>query len=350
MQRALSLAKLALGNVSPNPAVGAVVVKEGRILGEGCTQPPGQDHAEIVALKQAGEGAKGATMYVTLEPCCFPGRTPPCTQAIIESGIREVHLAMLDPNPQVSGRGREQLESAQIKTFLGEYEEEIWELNENYIKFITTGLPFVIVKFAMSLDGKLATRTFDSKWISSEASREYVHQLREMVDAVLVGVNTVLQDDPRLTARTDASRQPLRVIVDDQGRTPLTARVFHQPGKTLLASTSAEAKKYAEVGAEVLLLPQRAGLVDLPALLEELGKREVTSVLVEGGGTLLGSLFDLNLADKVLAFVSPIIIGGREAVTPVEGKGVDLVRKALRLRRIKREDFGEDVLISGYCK
>ncbi len=354
MARALELAHQALGKVSPNPAVGAVIVKEGRIVGEGYTQPPGQEHAEVVALRQAGKDAKGAIMYVTLEPCCFFGRTPPCTQAIIESGIREVHLAMLDPNPRVSGRGRAQLESAQIKTYLGEHEEEARELNEAYIKFITTGLPFVIAKFAMSLDGKIATRAFDSKWISSEKSREQVHRLRGIVDAVMVGVNTVIQDNPELTARAGAIRQPLRIVVDSQGNTPLTAKLLRQPGRTLLATTSAiellKANQYEEAGAEVLLLPPRNGLVDLPALLKELGQREVTSVLVEGGGTLLGSLFDLKLVDKVLAFVSPIIIGGREAISPVGGRGVARVERAVRLRRVRVEQFGEDVLISGYCE
>lgn len=354
MARALELARRALGKVSPNPAVGAVIVKGGQIVGEGYTQPPGQDHAEIVALKQAGEEAKDATMYVTLEPCCFFGRTPPCTQAIIESGIREVHLAMLDPNPRVSGQGRAQLESAGIRTYLGEHEEEARELNEAYIKFITTGLPFVIAKFAMSLDGKIATRTFDSKWISSEKSREWAHRLRGIVDAVMVGVNTVIQDDPELAAGPGAPRQPLRIVVDSRGHTPLTAKILRRPGRTLLATTSSielpKANQYTEAGAEVLLLPPRDGLVDLPALLKELGEREVTSVLVEGGGTLLGSLFDLRLVDKVLAFISPIIIGGREAISPVGGRGVARVEGALRLRRVRLERFGEDVLISGYCE
>ena len=355
MQRALELARKALGKVSPNPAVGAVIVKDGEIVGEGYTQPPGSSHAEVVAIAEAGEAARGATMYVTLEPCCHFGRTPPCTQAIISSGIAEVHMAMLDPNPLVNGRGKAELESAGIKTYLGEHEQEAQELNEAYVKFITTKLPFVIAKFAMSLDGKIATKALDSKWISNQMSREYVHNLRGIVDAVMVGVNTVLQDDPQLTARLrKVNRQPLRVIVDSFGRTPLTAKVFQAPGRTLLATTTdiklSVADKYAKAGADVVPLPPKDGLVDLEKLLRVLGEREITSVLVEGGGTLLGSLFDLKLVDKVVAFIAPIIIGGREAITPVGGEGVKTIAEALKLCRVKVERFGEDVMISGYLR
>ncbi len=354
MQRALFLAQKALGNVSPNPAVGAVVVKDGAVIGEGYTQPPGSAHAEIVALRQAGERARGATMYVTLEPCChLKKRTPPCTDAIIAAQIAEVHIATLDPNPQVAGRGRAQLEAVGIKTYLGEQEEEARELNEAYIKFITTGIPFVIAKFAMSLDGKIATKSGDSKWISSEESRRYVHYLRGIVDAVMVGVGTVLRDDPRLTVRIEGvERQPLRVVVDSSGRTPPQAQVFHMPGQTLLATTQSlpedRRKAFKERGAELLALPCREGVVDLGELLRALGQREVTSVLVEGGGTLLGSLFDLGLVDKVFAFIAPIIVGGREAATPIAGDGVAQIAQALRLSRVRVQRFGDDVLISGY--
>jgi diaminohydroxyphosphoribosylaminopyrimidine deaminase/5-amino-6-(5-phosphoribosylamino)uracil reductase len=353
MQRALSLAQKALGNVSPNPAVGAVIVRDGKIIGEGYTRPPGSAHAEIVALRQAGERARGATMYVILEPCCHYGRTPPCTDAIIAAQIAEVHIATLDPNPQVAGRGRAQLEAVGIKTHLGEHEEEARGLNEAYIKFITTGIPFVTAKFAMSLDGKLATKTGDSKWISSEESRRYVQHLRSIVDAVMVGVGTVLRDDPRLTVRIEGvERQPLRVIVDSSGRTPLQAQVFHMPGQTLLATTQSlpegRARAFKEKGAELLTLTAREGVVDLGELLRALGQRELTSVLVEGGGILLGSLFDLGLVDKVFAFIAPIIIGGKEAVTPVAGDGVAHIAQALRLSRVQVQRFGDDVLISGY--
>jgi len=358
MEQALSLARLALGQVSPNPAVGAVVVKNDVVVGQGYTQPPGSWHAEVVALKQAGEKARGGTLYVTLEPCCHYGRTPPCTQAVITAGITEVHLSMLDPNPLVSGRGKGELETAGIKTYVGEHKEEAEELNEAYIKFITTGIPFVTAKFAISLDGKIATKSGDSKWISGEEARKYVHNMRYTADAIMAGVNTVLADDPHLTARSGggrggtAKKQPLRVIVDGKGRTPLTARVFSQPGKTLLAlgriAAPAEKAAFVRVGAEVLELPSAEGRVDLERLLKALSERGITSVLVEGGGILLGSLFDRRLIDKVIAFIAPIIIGGKEAKMAVSGEGVDKVGDSLRLERIKVEKFGEDVMVSGY--
>ena len=352
------MARLALGSSSPNPAVGAVIAQDGVIIGEGYTQPPGSAHAEVVALRQAGKEAQGATMYVTLEPCCHFGRTPPCTQAIVEGGIAEVHIAILDPNPLVSSRGKAALEDAGIKTRVGEHEEEARELNEAYIKFITTGLPFVTVKFAMSLDGKIATRTGDSRWISGEGSREYVHQLRRAADAIMVGVNTILYDDPQLTSRDSSGleKQPLRVIVDSGARTPPTARVFNEPGTTMVATTPAAAssrvKKLEETGAEVLefsTFSPKEGLVDLEELLRELGRREITRILVEGGGTLLGSLFDQGLVDKVIAFIAPMIIGGKEAKLAVGGKGVDRIAEALRLSRVKVERFGDDVMIVGYA-
>jgi len=358
MEQALPLAKLALGQVSPNPAVGAVVVKNDVIVGQGYTQPPGSSHAEVVALQQAGEQARGSVMYITLEPCCHHGRTPPCTQAIISAGITEVHLAMLDPNPSVSGRGKDELEGKGIKVYMGEHEEEAKEINEAYTKFITTGMPFVTAKFATSLDGKIATKSGDSKWISGSEARKYVHYLRYAADAIMTGVNTVLVDDPHLTCRCGggkggtARKQPLRVIVDGRGRTPLTARVFSEPGRTLLALgrsvTPEEARAFAQVGAEVLELPSEERLVDLERLLKALGEREITSVLVEGGGILLGSLFDHQLVDKVIAFIAPIIIGGKEAKTAVSGGGVDKVVDSAKLQRVRIERFDEDLMVSGY--
>ena len=354
MERAISLARLALGSSSPNPAVGAVIAKDGVIIGEGYTQPPGYYHAEVVALRQAGKEAHGATMYVTLEPCCHFGRTPPCTQAIIDSGIAEVHIATLDPNPLVSTRGKAALDEVGIKTKLGEHEEEARELNEAYVKFITTGLPFVNVKFAISLDGKIATKTGDSRWISGEGSREYVHQLRRAADVIMVGVNTVLSDDPQLTARDSSGleKQPLRVIVDGEARTPPTARLFSEPGTTIVATTPAAApnrvKKLEKAGAEVLEFSPREGLVNLEELIRELGRRELTSVLVEGGGTLLGSFFEQGLVDKVIVFIAPLIIGGKEARLAVGGKGAERIAQALRLSRVKVERYDDDVMIVGY--
>lgn len=358
MGQALSLARLALGQASPNPAVGAVVVKKRTVLGQGYTQPPGSHHAEVLALKQAGGEARGGVMYVTLEPCAHYGRTPPCTQAIISAGIKGVHMAMLDPNPLVSGRGKEELEQKGVKTYLGEDEEEAKEINEAYIKYITTGLPLVTAKFALSLDGKIATRRGNSRWISGPESRKYVHCLRYTSDAIMAGANTILADDPHLTTRCSGGKggtihkQPLRVIVDGEGRTPLTARVFSEPGKTLLAlgraTTPKEKAAFKQAGAEILELPATGSRVDLGILLEELGKREITSLLVEGGGILLGSLFDQGLVDKVIAFIAPVIIGGAEAKTAVAGRGVDKVAEAFRLENMKAEKLGDDLMVSGY--
>jgi diaminohydroxyphosphoribosylaminopyrimidine deaminase/5-amino-6-(5-phosphoribosylamino)uracil reductase len=357
MAQALSLARLALGQVSPNPAVGAVVVKDGEVVGQGYTHPPGLDHAEIVALKQAGERARGGVMYVTLEPCCHHGRTPPCTQAIITAGIAEVHLATLDVNPVVLGWGKEELEGAGIKVYVGEYEAEAKQINEAYAKFITEGIPFVTVKFAMSLDGKIATRSGDSRWISGELARKRVHSLRYTADAVMAGVNTVLVDDPRLTARCCGSggmlrKQPTRVIVDSKGRTPLNARVFSEPGKAILAlgrlANAKEKESLTQIGVELLELPSPEGRVDLEGLLRLLGERQVTSVLVEGGGILLGSLFDGGLVDKVIAFIAPIIIGGWKAVTAVAGWGVDRVADSLKIERLSVERLDQDLMVSGY--
>ena len=355
MKRALALAQEALGTTSPNPAVGAVVVKDGRVIAEGATHPPGQDHAEVVALRKAREEAKDATLYATLEPCCTHGRTPPCTRAIVDLGIKEVHIAALDPNPKVSGRGIAELKEAGIAVHLGEGAEEANELYEAFAKHINVGLPFVTAKFAMSLDGKIATRTGHSQWITGEAARSLVHEWRRTSEAIMVGVNTVLRDNPRLTARGDdgklMDRQPLRVVVDSQGRTPPDSKLLHELGKTVIATFKAEKSAVARLeasGAEVLKLPQKDGHVDLESLLEELGHRDVVRLLVEGGGTLLGSLFDQGLVDKVLAFVAPVIIGGKEAPSPVEGRGVGLLTEALKLRNVKVDQVGDDLLVKGY--
>jgi len=360
MEQAVSLAKLALGQVSPNPAVGAVVINNDIVVGQGYTQPPGSWHAEISALEQAGEKARGGVMYVTLEPCCHYGRTPPCTQAIISAGVTEVHLAMIDPNPLVCGRGRTELEKEGIKVYVGEHEKAASQVNEAYTKHITTGMPFVIAKFAMSLDGKIATGSGDSKWISGEEARRYAHHLRCTVDAIMAGAKTIINDDPRLTSRCcvgrggTARKQPLRVIVDGKGQIPPSARIFEQPGKTLLAlgRTAKPEDKDALVraGAELLELPSDGETVDLEKLLKTLGERGITRVLVEGGGILIGSLFDNGLVDKVIAFIAPIVIGGKEAKTPVSGRGVDKVINSIKLERINVERFGDDLMISGYVK
>ncbi|UCB43670.1 MAG: bifunctional diaminohydroxyphosphoribosylaminopyrimidine deaminase/5-amino-6-(5-phosphoribosylamino)uracil reductase RibD [Dehalococcoidales bacterium] len=357
MEQALSLAGLALGQVSPNPAVGAVIVKDEEVVGQGYTQPPGSAHAEVVALEQAGSAAQNSVMYVTLEPCCHFGRTPPCTGAIVTAGVAEVHMAMLDPDPRVSGKGEEELRRQGIGTFVGEHEEDAREVNETYIKYVTTGIPFVTAKFAMSLDGKIATRSGDSRWISNQESRRYVHSLRHITDAVMVGVNTVLTDDPQLTCRCGERggvmrKQPLRIIVDANGRTPVNAQVFGEPGRALLALGEGVkleiVEGYQSMNADVVELPSSEGLVDLEQLLKVLGQREITSILVEGGGTLLGYMFDHGLVDKVVAFVAPVIIGGSEAETAVGGRGVDKIADSIHLERVTAMECNGDVMVSGY--
>lgn len=358
MEQALSLARLALGQAGPNPAVGAVVVKDDVVVGQGYTQPAGSHHAEIVALSQAGEPARGGVLYVTLEPCCHYGRTPPCTEAIIAAGISEVHMAMFDANPVVSGQGKAALERGGIRVYTGEHEAEAEEINEAYTKFITTGMPFVTAKFAASLDGKIASRSGDSKWISSEAARRKVHNLRYTSDAIMAGANTILADDPCLTARCcggrggTARKQPLRVIVDGKGRVPPDAQVFAEPGETLVVlgrpAPARQIEEFSRVGAELLELPSEEGVIDLTELMAALGRRNISSVLVEGGGILLGSLFDRGLVDKVIAFIAPIIIGGDVAKTPVGGRGVGKVAEALRLERVQTEMFGDDLMVTGY--
>jgi len=359
MKAALSLARLAIGYTSPNPAVGAVIVKENHVVGRGYTQPVGSDHAEIIALRQAGGHANGATMYVTLEPCCHYGRTPPCTQAIIDAGISDIYISLLDPNPLVAGQGVIQLNNAGIKTHVGIFRDEAYAINEAYFKFIVTGIPFVIAKFAVSLDGKIATKSGDSKWISNSESRKYVHKLRDIVDAIVVGVNTVLVDNPSLTARNCCrgrggicKDQPLRLVIDSKGKTPVGAFIFQQPGETTLAiGDNIDLKKkeqFTQLGINLLEVPDNTGLVDVEKLLQVLGKQEITSILVEGGSQLLGSFFDHGLVDKVLVFVSPIIIGGSKAITAVSGDGVEKVTDALHLSRVDIERLGDNVLVSGY--
>lgn len=357
MDRALSLASKSLGSVSPNPSVGAVVAKDGVAVGEGRTQPPGREHAEIVALQQAGAEAKGAILYSTLEPCNHHGRTPPCTEAIIGAGITEVRVAVLDPNPNVAGGGVQALEEAGIRVRVGEGEKRAKLLMEAYIKYVQEGMPFVTAKFAMTLDGKIATHTGDSKWISGDKARWEVHRLRNTSDAIMVGINTVIADNPQLTARDERGkpreRQPLRVIVDSKGRIPLNARMMSEPGETLVAvSTASEAARESlvEAGFGVVEAASDDGMVDLTALMRHLASdMDVTSLCVEGGASILGSLFDHGLVDKVIAFVAPTIVGGGNAPSPVAGRGVELMGDAIKLERVKWDRYGRDMAITGYC-
>lgn len=358
MARAIKLAQRAQGTTSPNPPVGAVLVKDGRVVGEGYTQPPGQAHAEVMAIRAAAEAARGSSLYVTLEPCSHHGRTPPCTEAIWSAGVTEVHMAMLDANPQVAGRGRQGLEAAHIQTFLEEqHRRAATELSEAHAKFVHTGLPFVTAKFAASLDGKIATRSGHSRWITGEPARAYAHRVRAASDAIIVGINTVLADDPELTARPGGrtqKRQPLRVVVDSRARTPLGARVLSGPGPCLIAvggeADMVRVERLQQAGAQVLACPDEGPRVNLGTLLARLAERNCIDLLVEGGGTLLGAFVDAGLVDKVLAFIAPVILGGRVAVPVVAGRGAARVEEALRLEQVTLRRFGGDLLVKGYAR
>jgi len=356
MRRALELARQAEGRTSPNPMVGAVLVKNGQIVGEGYHHQAGGSHAEIKALRSAGDAARGARLYVNLEPCAHYGRTPPCTQALIHAGVSEVYYAVSDPNPLVQGKGHAQLEAAGIIVHKGLLEDEATLLNRPFFKFIATGKPFVIAKFAMSLDGKIATPQGESQWITSETSRQRGHQLRDITDAILVGAGTVLADDPQLTTRLPMAdvHHPLRIVADSRGKVPLSARLYDPelPGKTVLATTSqcdpAHRAALKARGVDVWTLPANAdGRVSLSALLDEIGRHGLLTVLVEGGSELLGSFFLEGFVDRVWAFIAPLIIGGQEAPGPVGGPGVEKLAQALRLRQIKTEVLDGDLWIQG---
>lgn len=361
MGQAIDLARQALGTTSPNPAVGAVLVKDGVIVGRGATQPPGQAHAEVVALAEARKEAKGATLYVTLEPCCHWGRTPPCTGAIIEAGVAEVVVALADPNPVVSGNGMTELRNAGITVSVlsddSPGREQARKLYEGFAKHIATRLPYVTAKFAMSLDGKIATRTGDSKWVTGPEARALVQKMRRETDAVMVGANTVLADDPQLTARGDdnlpLSRQPLRVTLDSHCRMPARSQLLRQPGQTLVYTTQSAPTGniggLLRAGADVVPVSATDdGLVSPQEVLADLGQRGVVNLLVEGGGKILGSLFDGGLVDKVHAFVAPVIIGGIEAASPVEGTGAEIMAHTMRLERTSITQIGPDWLVTGY--
>ena len=352
MQRAIELARAVAGTTSPNPPVGAVLVKDGRIVGEGATLPPGEGHAEAVALRAAGDDARGADLYVTLEPCAHYGRTPPCADALIAAGVRSVRIGAMDPAPHTAGRGLAALRDAGLSVDVDDGSPEAQRLVEAFAKHVTTGLPFVTAKFAMSLDGKIATRAGDSRWISNEASRREAHKLRAESDAVVVGIGTALADDPLLTVRDapgrQTARQPLRVVVDSKGRLPATAAMLAAPGSTLVAVASADAADAARAtGADAVVAAGADGRVDLAQLLAELGARDVVAVLVEGGAALHGALFDAGLVDRVVAFVAPVIVGGDGAPSPVGGAGPDRIAGALRLADVERADLDGDAMITG---
>ena len=356
MWMALDLARQGRGRTSPNPMVGAVVVSGSEVVGSGYHQFAGGPHAEIIALEKAGEKAKGATLYVNLEPCNHHGRTGPCSEAIIKAGISRVVLAMQDPNPLVSGSGITRLAEAGLKIKEGVLEDKARQLNEAFIKFMETGMPYVSVKVAMSLDGKIGTPTGDSHWITGEKARQFVHRLRDHSDVIMVGIETVLKDNPRLTARLEGGggKDPVRVIVDSSARIPLEARVIESSSssKTILAVTEqASAEKCRSLkarGVEILTMPSKEGRVDVKELMKKLGERQLVNVLVEGGGTLNYSLIEQSLVDKLFIFIAPLIIGGRDSPTAFSGVGVSTLSKAWSVEDVELKQFVQDLLVIGY--
>jgi diaminohydroxyphosphoribosylaminopyrimidine deaminase/5-amino-6-(5-phosphoribosylamino)uracil reductase len=356
MALALKLAAKGTGYTSPNPLVGAVVVKDGDIVGQGYHRRYGQAHAEVEALRQAGPQARGATLYVTLEPCNHHGKTPPCTAAVLNAGICRVVIANSDPNPRVTGGGAAFLREKGLIVDSGLLAEAGCTLNETFFKAITTGRPFVIAKAAASLDGKIATRTNDSHWITSDKARIWVHRLRHQVDAILVGVGTVMADDPQLTTRLPSGQgqDPTRIVVDSHLRLPLTAQILTQTSTapTWIACTNtAPTAKIAAIrslGAEIILTPAHNNRVDLTALLTILGQRRINSLLVEGGAEVHGAFFDAGLVDKFHLFLAPKFIGGRQAPGILGGLGIARLDEAPPARHLSIHRLGPDILISGY--
>jgi diaminohydroxyphosphoribosylaminopyrimidine deaminase/5-amino-6-(5-phosphoribosylamino)uracil reductase len=356
MKMALHQARKGLGRTSPNPAVGAVIVRDGRVIAAGHHRKAGAPHAEVDALARLDGSAPGATLYVTLEPCNHHGRTPPCTEAILQSGIQRVVVGMKDPNPCVRGGGIELLSQRGVTLRVGVLEKECERMNEAFVRFVTSSRPFVILKSALTLDGWTATRSNHSAWISNERSRGFVHRMRDRVDAVLVGVGTVLCDNPSLTTRLKGrkGRNPIRVVVDTHLRTPYTAKVIRPDPSAhtvLVVGEHADPRRvtlFEEKGVTVIRCQVVSGRIDLVALMGILGKMSVMSVLVEGGASMVGSLIREQLIDKVYLFVAPKILGGDDGIPLARGRGPERMEECLRLTEIERRRFGDDTLIVGY--
>ncbi|MGB7296449.1 MAG: bifunctional diaminohydroxyphosphoribosylaminopyrimidine deaminase/5-amino-6-(5-phosphoribosylamino)uracil reductase RibD [Candidatus Aminicenantales bacterium] len=356
LEMAYGLAEKARGWASPNPYVGAVVVRRNAIIGHGFHERPGRPHAEAVALERAGRLARGSTLYVTLEPCIHWGRTPPCVDAVIRARPRRVVVSSLDPNPIVFQKGIRRLRAAGIDVSVGLLQERNVTLNESYIKYITRGIPFVTLKAALSLDGRTATRTKNSRWISHPLSRNYVHLLRGEQDAILVGIQTLIKDDPLLTVRHPqwAGKKILRVILDSQLRFPLRARILSTlpAGNVIVfAVRGAASRKRALLerrGIEVIEIPGPRTRVNIAAVLANLGKRGIASLLVEGGSRLLTAMIEGRFADKLMLTVSPRLIGGSAAPSFLEGEGVRLVQDSYPVRRVSSFTIGDDIVIEGY--
>ena len=354
IKRTLLLAERARGKTSPNPMVGALLVKNGRILSEGYHKKAGTPHAEVIAIDKAGEKASGATLYVSLEPCCHKDkRTPPCTEKIIVSGIRKVVIAMKDPNPKVSGKGVAELEKAGIQVIPGILEEKAKKLNEAYIRHITTGMPFAVLKVAMTLDGKIATPAGESKWITGEKARKLVHRVRGSVDAVMTAIGTVKADNPMLTCRVSGYKNPVRVVIDPNLETMPDSHVTACPPETVIVTRSANGKEplsnmLREKG--VSFIEYQSEQLDLKWLMQELGKSGITSLLIEGGSSLSSYCLEAGIVDKVMFFIAPKIIGGRDSFPAVGGNSFRQLENAHRLMDVKTKKIGEDILIEGYIQ
>ena len=356
LEMAYGLAEKGRGWASPNPYVGAVVVRGGKIIGHGFHERPGRPHAEAIALERAGRMAKGSSLYVTLEPCVHWGRTPPCVDAVIQAAPKRVVVSSLDPNPIVFQKGVGRLRAAGITVSVGLLGEKNSVLNESYIKHITRGVPFVTLKAALSLDGRLATRTGDSHWISSPETRDYIHLLRGEHDAIMVGIGTILKDNPQLTIRHPhwAGKEIVRVILDSALHLPTRARILATiaEGKVIVFTTerasSGKRSALEKRGVEVIAIPGPSHRLEIPEALARLGERGIASLLVEGGSQLLTAMVEENLADKLFLTVSPRLIGGETAPSFLEGKGVRLVEKSWRLSKVSAFPIGDDIIIQGY--
>ena len=358
LYRALELASRALGRTSPNPVVGAVIVKDDRIIGEGYHLAAGTPHAEVHALREAGEEAAGSTLYVTLEPCSHFGRTPPCADAVITAGIKRVVVAVADPNPQVSGRGITKLARAGIEVEVGVLQKEACRLNQIFFKYIRTQVPFVAVKTAMTLDGKIASVSGDSRWITGEKARLKVHQLRDVYDSIMVGIGTVLKDDPQLNTRLPGNEghDPVRVIIDSQLDIPVTSKIAttskHQRSLVFCKDNPDHDRQQQlrSLGMEICPIASQGELIPLDQVLVELGKMGLCSVLVEGGGEINASLLEYDLIDKVYWFIAPKMVGGKQAPSPIGGRGIPWMKDARTLESVDIDQIGEDFLITGYFK
>ena len=352
MQLALELARVGAGDVNPNPLVGAVIVRDGVVVGRGYHRVFGGPHAEVFALEEAAEQSRGATLYVTLEPCCHVGKTPPCTDRIIEAGIAQVVVATRDPNPLNNGQGIEALRGAGIEVVEGALRDAAERMNEVFLTYMRTGRPFVHLKMAVSLDGRIATRTGHAKWISSEASREAAHRLRRKYSGILAGTGTVLSDDPALTVRHVVGKDPVPIVLDPSGRIPSDARLLARPPYPIIVTSEMSEPREAVLtasGARVWRVPRsQEGGLDLSSLLRRLGTEGIDSVLIEGGGETAARFLDAGLVDKVTFFVAPVLIGGRDAIPAIGGIGAETMADAWRLGDVEVERLGPDTAITGY--